>query len=640
MSRSDKPMLPDRGDGVTRRDFLHDLAVAGLVAAAPGSLAAAVGEASSATAASAMGEAYYPPTRTGLRGTHEGAFEVAHALAREGKRFDEGRDTGENYDLVIVGAGISGLAAAYFYRQQHGADKRILLLDNHDDFGGHAKRNEFHQGGSMNLAWGGTVNIEWWNYSDVGNRLLSEIGVDVERLLSNFTYDWGESGTGLDTATWFDEKTYGVNRVVKGMSVQNMQRDAVVAAVPEMPISKAAKDALLRFLNSEEDVLSGYSVEERERFIRSTSYTQFLRDQGGLPDEAIQIFDLAMMGIWGVRTGDLSVAECLYSGLPGEHILGIPPASYEDESHGPSAMFPDGNASITRLLVRSLIPDSFPDMTEDADPFDIVTEQLDYSQLDDDSNAVRLRLNSLVLNVSNEGEGVALTYHQNGDLKAVRAKQCVLACYNRIIPHICPTLPQAQKEGLAECIKRPMGTANVLLKNGKSLVRAGVSSAYLPGSLLQMVSVVTGVNAGKYQTEWNPDEPCMLHFFFGVPPENPGNLSIVEQSQAGRLRLLAMDFEDFEQEIHRVLNGIWGEAGLDVDNDILAITVNRWPHGYARDLIDLEDKKWLASPGPYEIGRKTFGNIAIANSDAGADAYTHTAIDQAWRAVQELPTTA
>jgi spermidine dehydrogenase len=214
----------------------------------------------------------------------------------------------------------------------------------------------------------------------------------------------------------------------------------------------------------------------------------------------------------------------------------------------------------------------------------------------------------------------------------------VLACYNRIIPHLCPSLPELQKEALAQCIKRPLATVNVLLKDGRAIQKSGVCEAYLPGSVLQLVTLVTGIDVGPYRAEWNPDDPCVLHFFAGIAAERPEGLSMVEQSQAGQARLLAMDFADFEREVFRVLTGIWGASGLEPESDILAITVNRWPHGYARDLLDLEDPRWLEKPGPYEIGRQTFGNIAIANSDAGADAYTHTAIDQAWRAVQELPT--
>jgi spermidine dehydrogenase len=278
-------------------------------------------------------------------------------------------------------------------------------------------------------------------------------------------------------------------------------------------------------------------------------------------------------------------------------------------------------------------------MTDDSDPFDIVTARLDYHSLDELDGLVRLRLNSTVVEVRNRAsaEAVDVSYVRNGEIVRVSGDQCVMACYNRIIPHLCPEISETQKAALAQCIKRPMVCVNVSLKDGRAIARSGVSQAYLPGRMLQLVNLVTGINTGPYSGQWKPEEPCVLHFFAGMGAENPEGLSISQQNQAGRLRLLQMDFGDFEKEVNTVLSGIWGSAGLDPSQDIQAITVNRWPHGYARDLADLEDPQWLASPGPYEIGRQTFGNVAIANSDAGADAYTHTAIDQAWRAVQELP---
>lgn len=625
---------PDSSDGITRRDFIHDavtdLGLAGAALALPaGALAAAAGDGPTTP--------YYPPTKTGLRGTHPGAFEVAHQLAREGKHFPAAARGDEHYDLVIVGAGISGLATAYFYRQAHGPDVRILLLDNHDDFGGHAKRNEFHQSGDLKLCWGGTVNIEHWKYSEVGHRLLRELGIDLKRLLADFEFNWRDSGSGLAPSTWFDKASYGRDTLLKGTAIRDADRDTLRAIIPELPLSDSARESLRRFVDTHDDILAGKTDEERETYLHGTRYTDFLREHGGLTDEVIAMYSLAMMGGWGVRTDDMSIAECLESGLPGGHLLGMDEAELGSEHTHTSAMFPDGNASIARLLVRSLIPQAFPDMPEGSDPFDIVAARAVYEALDRPANDVRLRLNSVVLNVQNTPDGVALTYHRDGALHGVRARQCVLACYNRIIPHICPSLPEAQKAGLAQCIKRPMGTLNVLLKDGRALQRSGVSQAYLPGSMLQSVCLARGVNVGPYRDEWNPDESCMLHFFFGIPADNPEGLSMVAQSQAARLRLLDMEFEEFESEARRVIEGIWGPSGLDWNRDVLAVTVNRWPHGYARDLLDLEDPAWLASPGPYEIGRQPFGNIAIANSDSGADAYTHTAIDQAWRAVHDLP---
>lgn len=633
--------MSNKREGVTRRDFLHDVSVTGLGIALGGAAVPASGADRAATPVPDAGEdLYYPPTKTGLRGSHPGAFEAAHALAREGAVVGSAdANPEERYDLVIVGAGISGLAAAYFYRQEHGPGARILLLDNHDDFGGHAKRNEFHQGGEMRLGWGGTVNMEYWNYSEVGLRLLRELGVDLDRLLASQDYNWGESGTGLADAIWFDEATYGSNSVLRGHSLLGISADDLAEQIDALPISEAGRASLRRFCAADKDVLADLSEAERQRYLRSTAYADFLRDHGGLTDDAVQLFSARPVGIWGVRSENLSVAEALETGLLGEHLIGGSPPSREPE-HGPSAMFPDGNASVARLLVRSLLPEAFPDLTDASDPFDIVSARLDYARLDEDGSDVRLRLSSTVLHVENRDAGVALRYSREGELHSVSAKRCVLACYNRIIPHICPGLPDDQKAGLAQCIKRPLGTVNVLLRDGRAIERAGVASAYLPGSFLQGAHVVAGLEAGAYSSDWDPEESRLVHFFFGMMPEEAKNLSAVEQSQLGRQRLLAMSFDDFEAEVHRVLGGIWGPSGLDVTTDILAITVNRWPHGYARDLIDLEDPAWLAEPGPYEIGRRPFGNIAIANSDAGADAYTHTAIDQAWRAVSELPSPA
>jgi len=212
----------------------------------------------------------------------------------------------------------------------------------------------------------------------------------------------------------------------------------------------------------------------------------------------------------------------------------------------------------------------------------------------------------------------------------------VLACYNAIIPFLAPELPQERKDALTKCVKRPMLVVNTVLRNGQALQMLGIKGAQLPGSFLQNLFLVTGVNVADYRPKWRPEDACVMQSFacFAGPP--PGGLSVADQTRAARGQMLAMPFEDYEREVRSVLNSLLGPGGFDAARDILAITVNRWPHGYARDHVDLEDADWNMDPPPEEVGRQGWGSIAIANSDAAADAYTHAAIDQAWRAAKQL----
>ena len=614
---------------ITRRDFIHDVGITalGLSLPLPGLTAPVSG-----------GTDYYPPTLTGLRGAHPGAFEVAHALAREGKHFDNPQALDETYDLIVVGGGISGLATAYYYRKLHGAQSRILILDNHDDFGGHAKRNEFHQGGPMRLAWGGTVNLEYTLYSQVAKDFIRELGIDIPRLRKDYSFNWLGSHGHLKPALLFDAAHYGRDVLLPGVTLDYMAPKSLAKHVGAFPVPDDARAKIKAFLLARGDVLADLPPAERHAYLHRTSYTDFLRTRFELPATAIQVFSNAPSGLWGLPAEHLSVSECVQSGMPGAHVLGGPHDEDTEERDSPEAMFPDGNSSIARLIVRSLIPGAVPGMAAGADPFDIVTTRPDYGALDRPGNTARLRLNSTAVHVANEASGgIAVDYVKDGALLRVTAKQAVLACYNAIIPYIAPELPPVQKAALSKCVKRPMLVVNTLLRDGRALQALGIKGAQLPGSFLQNQFLVTGINVGDYHPAWRPEDPCVMQAFASFGDPQPG-ASLANQARMARAKMLGMSFEDYEREVRSVLTSLLGPGGFDAARDILAITVNRWPHGYARDHLDLEDADWNAEPPPEVVGRQRLGNIAIANSDAGADAYTHIAIDQAWRAVNDLAT--
>ena len=625
MNNKDKKLGMDRD--ITRRDFIHDVSLASLGLALPAGVAA-----HAATGSPVPAGANYPPVRTGMRGSHPGAFEVAHALAREGKSFPAPTDIDESYDLVVVGGGISGLAAAYYYRKRFGPDARILILENHDEFGGHARRNEFHQGGQMRLSWGGTMNLEYPLFSDEVNELLTELGVDIDTLLEGYHFRYGSGPKGKH-AMFFDAETYGRDELVQDFSFRAGRETDLDASIDRFPISKESRESLKKFYARRENVFAGKSEDEVKKLLRSISYTDFLKKYGGLTDEATDLFIRVTHGYAGVGADSLSAAECIGASVPITHLLGSPhlSGSGATDAGGDVAMFPDGNASVARLLVRALIPAVAPD----ADASNLALARFDYSRLDEAGATVRLRLNSTVINVANHNGGTRITYVNDGRVLRVKAKHSVLACWHAVIPHLCPDLPDEQKEAQKYQVKRPLLVTNVLLRDSKAIDKLDLSGAYCPGRLHGAVWVVKGVDTMGYRHEWDDPGSVPVMFWGSIAPPD-STVPIKEQHRASRALLLAMTFDDFEREVRTVLAGMLGPAGFDVQDDILAITVNRWPHGYAYGYLDLWDPAWPEGMAPHEIARQPYGNITIANADAGADAYTQVAIDEARRAVGEL----
>ncbi|MBZ5682576.1 MAG: NAD(P)/FAD-dependent oxidoreductase [Acidobacteriia bacterium] len=635
---------------ITRRDFVNGVAMTAGATLMPWHLLAADHDADPEKSTN-----YYPPALTGMRGSHPGSFDAAHSL-RDGTFWDSAGkpiDTGEAYDLIVVGGGISGLAAAHFYRKAAGEKARILILDNHDDFGGHAKRNEFRVGNRFMLGFGGTYSIQSpAPYSAVAKGVIGELGIDVASYPKYVDRDLYRS-QGLASKIFFDKETFGTDRLTvnpRTLRFSDSDDPAFIESdlwkkfIAEAPLADQAKHDLKRLFEEKKDYLPGLSSDEKKAKLARMSYANFLKDLAGVHEDIVRMYQAIPHGLFGVGIDAVSAQDAWGFNLPGFDGMNLDPkpgkgmnrdAIPNEEAEKYFFHFPDGNATIARLLVRRLIPDAIPGNSLS----DVVLAKASYARLDQASSPVRIRLNSTAVRVKHAGDAasakeVEVAYARGSKVYTARAKSSILACWHVVIPYICDELPDRQKQALSSAQKVPLLYTNVLIRNWTSFKKLGANSIYAPGGYHTTLNLDSPVSIGGYECSRKPEDPVVIHMMKAAC--KPG-LPARDQHIAGRMELYTTTFADMERKIREQLTRTLGPGGFDPARDIAAITVNRWPHGYAYEYNSLFDPFWLeGGETPCEVARKTFGRIAIANADAGAYAYTDEAINQAWRAVGDI----
>ena len=578
----------------------------------------------------------YPPSLTGFRGSRDADLEVAHEM-RDGAHYRiEDFPVTEEVDCAIVGAGIAGLTAAYTVRQ--GLPKgRILILDNHDDFGGHARRNEFTVDGRLLIGYGGSESIQSPDsqWSPTALRLLSQLGVDVrrfQRAIATSLYP----GLGLSPAMFFEREQFGVDRLVTGDPQRSLPNDipanleptrAVQAFWADAPLSAAQRQLMVTLYTEERDLFPGRSRRDKRELLEKMSYAKFLETYWQLDPILLTLMLGRTRDLFALSADLISAWAAAGIELPGFQGLDLGPdneMNYEREPY--IYHFPDGNASIARLLVRALIPQAASGSTMD----DVVTAPFAYDALDAPSNATRLRLSSTVVALKNTATHAELLYVGAAGARRVRARRMIYSGYGAMFPYLCAEVPPQQREALQSCVRLPLVYVTAALRHWRPFVRAGVDYIYNPTGFYTAMKLDYPVSLGAYRFARSPDEPILLHL--SHIPQPPAPIPDRQASlRAARSVLYGRPFSDFEGALRDVLTRAVGPFGFDADADLAAITVNRWGHGYANDLGDPRTRPAFAA-----ISQRHVGRISIGSSDTGWDAYAHVAIDQGSRAAREV----
>jgi spermidine dehydrogenase len=617
------------GAGVTRREFIDGVACA-----------LAAGGLKPPSSFAAAGSSPYPPARTGYLGSRPQDFAIAHGV-RDGRRYDLGsQPVAEHYDIVVIGSGIGGLASAHYLRKAR-RKMRILILDNHDEFGGHARRNEFNVDGRFLLGYGGSESMEGpkTRWTSVSRACIASLGVDIDRFETAFQLNL-YPGLGLSSGLFFPRETFGVDRLVTGDPVRQLPTDVparlhngrpAAAFIADCPIADDQKARLIALYTNTKDVLAGHNIAEKQRILTTTSYHDYLQRYFGLDERSLAMFDGRTLDLFACKAQAVPALWAWGCEYPGFQGLGLKmPEEGILEGDAYIYHFPDGNASLARLFVRALIPGVAPGHTMD----DILTARFDYGQLDLPGQPVRLRLSSTVVALANNPKGVDVLYAQGEKLTRISAGHAVYAGYSAMVPYICPELPATQRQALADQVKAPLCYVNVAIRNWRAWVNCGVHFVNNPAGFYSHMKLDYPVSLGDYRCSMRPEEPMVLHLLYVPWPDGPVK-DLRSTWRAARARAYALRFEDFEARARDELTRVLGSGGFDADRDIAAITVNRWGHGYSYDMDPVFDDPRV-SAREMRASITPVGRIHFAGTDAAWQAYAHKAIDAAQRAAAEI----
>ena len=540
-------------------------------------------------------------------------------------------DTREVFDCVIVGGGISGLAAALFFLRQAGKNRNCLLLDNHPIFGGEAKGNEFLVDGHRLLAHqGSAVYFVQYPHSFIA-RFYDSIGLKAPKLQYQ---SWAGSSPEMQLSkTPYDmvgsePATYGFYFGPKfGQKPGSWLIDPWGKELEGAPISEAARAELLRWRQGPRlpEKRPQYHGDAISRQLDRITLEDHMVQQYGISRETIRTF------LSPVEGGGSGLGPDVLSAYADYAADMLHPLDTEDGDQ----MFPRGNGDIARLMMKALIPDSIfgSDAAEE-----VCRGHVSFSALDQPASAARVRLSSTAVWVQHDGdpaksESVSVIYSQGNKLWRVKARTVVMAGGCWTTKHIVRDLPAAQRDAYSQFYRSPCLMANVALRNWRFLYRMGINGCRWFEGIGNYTEVRKTALMGADSPGIGPDSPVVLNL--KILYSYPG-LAIEDQGNRGRGEMLSTPFREYERQIRQQFTDMFARAGFDARRDIAGIILNRWGHAY----LNPQPGFFFGKDGktaPSDVLRATpFGRIAFANTDLAGIMDHRSAILEAQRAVTQL----
>jgi len=622
----------DKPRDITRRDFVNGVLVGSgallLNSTSPAQVLAQSAQPSSSGGVSAKDD------WTGYGGVGDYANSNGNTLAvlQAGHQIRDGAfdslpasviDTGETYDCVIVGGGISGLAGALIFQRKAGPGKTCLVLDNHPIFGGEAKRNEFLVDGHRLLGHQGSA-LFWppLPHSFIG-RFYDSIGLKTPRLEYQ---KWAgpEPEIKLSTTPYLGSAPYGFYFGAKfGKKPGVWRSDPWGTKLEGAPISAKTREELLRSQSSDAAKKPEYRGDAISRRLDSMTLEDHVMERYNISRETVRTFFTDEGGGFGLGPDALSG----YTAYAFDGLGQIP----EDGTQ----MLPDGNSGIARLIVKTLIPEAIAGAHSLED---VNRNPVNFSALDRAGSATRVRLDSTAVWVKHDGdaaksESVTVVYTRDGKTYRVKALSVIMAGGSWTTKHVVRDLPDDRKDAYAQFYRSPCMVANVAVRNWRFLYKLGISGCQWfegLGSYLQLRKVAL---CGADSPTIGPDSPVVLTI--KVLYMYPGKTA-EQQGHMGRAEMISTPFREYERQIREQMTAMFAATGFDASRDIAGIILNRWGHAYASPAPGFYFGK-DGKPAPGEVLRAApFGRIAFANTDLSGMPDHKSSIIEADRAVEQL----